>query len=225
MLPSGRRLICHVVAPSVSVTQSVSCVPSKMSPVPLSLAYPSGSVPSLISRWMVGPSLFLAVVVRAVGVGQEAQPVGDRPQRQAEGVGRATGKPAHRARGDAHQHHARLPGRVHGRADLVQPPQRQQVGDAAAGHPDDILGEQVLPDIGDVGLREQRQVARAPAGPAEGGVDRQQHVAGVSQRGADNADARTVAGPRQRGRQPVGRPQPPVQRALPRRGGSRCWSR
>ena len=215
-LPSGRRVSCQVVAPSVSLTQSMSSVPSKTSPVPSSLAYPSGSVPSPISRWIVGRRCSSCVVVRAVGVGQEPQPVGDRPQRQAEGVGRAAFEPADRARGDAHQHHARLPGRVHGRSDPVQPPQGQQVGDAAAGDPDNILGEQMLLDVGDVGLGEQRQVARAPSGPAEGGVDRQQHVTRVPHGGADNADPGGVARPRERGRQPIGRSQPPIHRALPR---------
>jgi len=74
------------------VTQSTRSVSSKMRPVPLSLRIavrqrPLGNEP-VDSR----PPLLFGVVVRAVRMRQEAEAVGNRPQRQAEGVGRAAGR-------------------------------------------------------------------------------------------------------------------------------------
>ena len=102
--------------------------------------------------------LLLGVVVRAVGVGEERQRVGDRDQRGAEGVGGAAHVPAQRAGGDPLEHHAGLPALAEHDVEPVQPPQGEQVGRAASPHPDDVLRQQVGADVGHVGHREEGQV-------------------------------------------------------------------
>ena len=57
--------------------------------------------------------LLLGVVVHAVGVRQQREPVGDRAQVGPEGVGRPADVPADRARRDAGEHDAGLPGGPH----------------------------------------------------------------------------------------------------------------
>lgn len=99
-------------------------------------------MPSPISRWMAGRRC------------------------SSEGIRGAAGEPADRARGDAHENHAGLPRRVHSRTDSVQPPQGQEVRHAAAGHPHDILSQQMLLDVGDVRLGDSaRWLTRHPARP------------------------------------------------------------
>lgn len=119
-----------------------------------------------------GTALRLAVVVRAVGVGQEAEPIGYRAQREAERVSGPTHEPAQRSCGHAHEHNPALPTLPEVLHEAVQGPHGQQVRDAAAGYPDDVLPEQVLPDVRDIGLRRQREVRDAESGSAEGGVHR-----------------------------------------------------
>ena len=54
-------------------------------------------------------ALRLAVVVRGVAAGQEAEPVVERRERRPEGVRRPRLEPAERAGGDSREHDAALP--------------------------------------------------------------------------------------------------------------------
>ena len=161
------------------------------------------------------PPLLLRVVVRAVGVGQEAEAVGHRVQRQPERVRGAALEPADRPGGHAHQHHTRVPRGAHGLVHPVQPPQGQQVGHAAPHHPDHVLGQQVLGDVRDVGLGEQGQVAGPPPRPAERGVQRGQRVRRVAHGRRHDAHPGAVARPGEGGGVPVGGPEPEVPGSVP----------
>jgi len=123
-------------------------------------------------------------------------------------------EPAHRARRHAHEHHSCPPCLVHRRIDLVQAPEGEQVGDAATGHPHDVLGEQVLGDVGDVRLGEQRQVADPPAGPPEGGVHREQGLGCVTCAVPTMQTRGLSPDIGQSGGEWVCRPEPPVQGAV-----------
>ena len=161
---------------------------------------------------MSGPPLFLGVVVRAVGPGQEGEPVGDGLQGRAEGVGRPAHVPAERAGGHALQHDARLPALAEHHVEAVQAPQRQQIGGAASAHPDDVLRQQVGPHVRHVRHREQGQVRADEAELGERVVRRRQPRRVVAHGGGDDAEAGVRAGLGQVGGQPVGRARPQIGR-------------
>ncbi len=128
------------------------------------------------------PALRLGVVVHSVGVGQEAQAVADRPQVRAERVGGPAGMPADGPGRDPGQHHPRPPGLPEALVQAVQPPQHEQVRDAAAADPDRVLFQQEPGHVGHVRHREQVQVRDAhpgcPARVAEQGLERSLVTAG-----------------------------------------------
>ena len=92
-------------------------------------------------------------------MGISAEAVGDRPQVGAEGVGGAADVPAQRAGRHPAEDDAGLPRLAEDLVEAVHPPDREQVGDAAAADPDDVLREQVRPHVGHRRHREQAEVA------------------------------------------------------------------
>jgi hypothetical protein len=67
----------------------------------------------------------------------------------------------------AAEHDAGLPGLVQDRRQTVRPPDRAQVGHAAALDPDDVLLQQMLADVRDVRHREQGQMDGRNSVPGE----------------------------------------------------------
>ena len=114
-------------------------------------------------------------------------------QVRAERVRGAADVPADRAGRDAGQHDAGLPRRAQRVVDAVQPPHREQAGDAAAEHPHDVLVEQVLGDVGDVRHREQPQVRGVQPTSLGRAVEVVDDPGVVAHRGGEEADPRAAA--------------------------------
>ncbi len=142
--------------------------------------------------------LRLAVVVGAVGAGQEAQAVVEgRQPVQAEGVGRACGEPGQRARAASRQHHARLPGGAQRLVQPVGPPDSQHARRVAAAHEHQVLiADELLqivhraleePQPGDPGAlgREAVGMVRRVAGSRGDQADADAPPAGGSQHVVD----------------------------------------
>ena len=81
------------------------------------------------------PALLLAVVVRAGGAGEKAEPVVQRRERRAERVRGRGLEPAVHPRGDAAQHRAGLARLAQELVEPVQPPDREQVRGRPAARP------------------------------------------------------------------------------------------
>ena len=116
------------------------------------------------------------------------EPVGDRAQVGPERVGGAADVPAQRAGRHPAEDDAGLPHLAEDLVEAVHPPHREQVRDAAAADPDDVLLEQVRPHVGDRRHREQAQVADLHAGAGEGAVDPSEPDRVVAGSGAEVAE-------------------------------------
>lgn len=134
------------------------------------------------------PSPVLAVVVHAVGIGQEAQTVRDGAQLGTERVGGAALVPADRPGGDAGEHDSGLPDAPQDLIETMNPPYGQKVGHRTTVDPHDVLRHQVTLDVVQVRHREQAQVGQVePGHPARfGHVHLEPRV--VAGRGAHVAD-------------------------------------
>jgi hypothetical protein len=139
-------------------------------------------------------ALLLGVVVHRIRVRHERESVGERPQVRTEGVGRAADMPADRSRADAGEHDARLPRGAHRLVHAVQAPHREQPGDAAAEHPDDVLIEQMCGDVLDVRHREREQVRRTQAAHHRRLVERRDRQPVVAEGGGEEADLGSAPG-------------------------------
>ena len=115
-----------------------------------------------------GPSPVLAVVVHAVGIGEESQTVRDGAQLGTEGVGGATLEPADRPGGDAGEHDSGLPYAPQDLIKTMHPPYGQEVGHRAAVDPHDVLLHQVTLDVIQVRHREQAQMGQVEPGQPTG---------------------------------------------------------
>ena len=188
--------------PSTSVKAYCSSVPKKPGAIVRGIAVRQRAV----ADQFLGERapLFLGVVVRAVGVGQETQPVGHRLQREAEGVGGPADVPAEGARRHPLEHHAFLPALAQDDVQPVQAPEGEQVGRAASADPDDVLGQQVRPDVRDVGHGEESEVRAHHAQFREGVMERTDVQRVLTTGGRDHADAGCRSGPGQFGGQLVG---------------------
>ena len=131
----------------------------------------------------------LDVVVDPVGVGQEAQGVGDRLQDRTEGVGRAAQVPTEAPGRDAAQDHAALPRTSHRRVDAVQSPEREQVRHRSAADPHEVAAAEAFVGVGR-GLREELQLGDVAAGRVERLVEDSVVHEVVAGRGVHEADAR-----------------------------------
>ena len=137
-------------------------------------------------------ALLLGVVVHAVGVGQQAEAVGDGAKVGAERVRGAAVVPAERTGADATQHDAGLPRLAHGDVDPVQPPEREQVGDRPATDPDGVAESRIASARVAVRHREELEVPDVDAPAAEGGVRAGQVAAVVAAGRHDEREPRPV---------------------------------
>ena len=104
----------------------------------------------------------LAVVVRGVAAGHEAEPAGQRGQALPERIGRPGLEPAQRPGRLPGHHGPRFPGTPQRPVDAVDAPDREHVLRVAAADVDDVLLAQEGIDVVD-GPVEQREVARLRA--------------------------------------------------------------
>lgn len=136
----------------------------------------------------------VAVVVNPIGVGNETEPVRDRPQFRPKRVGRASGMPTDRSRGNTSEYDSGLPRLSQHGVESVESPHRQETCDAPTPHPDDVLAEQVRARVVDVGHGEQREVTRCPPVPPGVVVKRCDQPRVVTGGGWQKADSWSSAG-------------------------------
>ena len=141
---------------------------------------------------MVGlaPALLVAVVD---AVAPRQQPQAADPAHLAVEGGHALGVPAERAGAEAAEDHAAAPRLGEDRVEAVGAPGAEHADDAAAADVDQVLGEQVLAQVGGaVVAAEQRDVRRLADAAGEGPVEADDVVVGVTARGREEADPRPL---------------------------------
>jgi hypothetical protein len=138
----------------------------------------------------------LAVVVHAVGVRQQPEPL-DRLRCAVEGRHRLR-EPAQRAGAQPAEHHTAPPRLGQRHVDAVRAPGAEQADDRSAADVHEVLLEQVLARV--AGRRgaiasEEREVAGLAAEGREGPVEAHHVVVGVARGGGHEAHARSLDPP------------------------------